>query len=35
MPEVPIGIKNGNCIKQVDIKIEEGTSNIKYSSNDC
>lgn len=33
MSEVTIGIKNCNCIKEAQIKIEEGTLNIKYGSN--
>lgn len=33
MSEIVIGIKNCNCIKEANIKIEEGTLNIKYGSN--
>lgn len=33
MGEVTIEIKNCNCIKSADIKLEEGTLNIKYGSN--
>lgn len=33
MSEVTIEIKNCNCIKEANIKIEEGTLNIKYGSN--
>lgn len=33
MGEVIIEIKNCNCIKSADIKLEEGTLNIKYGSN--
>ena len=33
MSEVTIKIKNCNCIKSADIKLEEGTLNIKYGSN--
>lgn len=33
MGEVTIEIKNCNCIKSADIKLEEGTLNIKYASN--
>lgn len=33
MSEVTIEIKNCNCIKETNIKIEEGTLNIKYGSN--
>ena len=33
MSEFTIGIRNCNCIKEADIKIEEGTLNIKYGSN--
>lgn len=33
MSEVTIEIKNCNCIKEADIKIEEGTLNIKYGPN--
>lgn len=33
MSEVTIEIKNCNCIKSADIKLEEGTLNIKYGSN--
>ena len=32
MGEVSIEIKNCNCIKKANIKIEEGTLNIKYGS---
>ncbi len=33
MSEIVIEIKNCNCIKEANIKIEEGTLNIKYGSN--
>lgn len=33
MGEVSIEIKNCNCIKKANIKIEEGTLNIKYGPN--
>lgn len=33
MGEVTIQIKNCNCIKEANIKIEEGKLNIKYGSN--
>lgn len=33
MSEIAIEIKNCNCIKEANIKIEEGTLNIKYGSN--
>ena len=33
MSEVAIEIKNCNCIKEANIKIEEGTLNIKYGPN--
>lgn len=33
MGEVTIEIKNCNCIKSANIKLEEGTLNIKYGSN--
>ena len=33
MSEVTIEIKNCNCIKEANIRIEEGTLNIKYGSN--
>ena len=33
MGEVTIEINNCNCIKSADIKLEEGTLNIKYGSN--
>jgi len=32
MSEVMIEIKNCNCIKEANIRIEEGTLNIKYGS---
>ena len=33
MGEVAIEIKNCNCIKEANIRVEEGTLNIKYGSN--
>lgn len=33
MSEVTIGIKNCNCIKEAEIKIKNGTLNIKYGAN--
>lgn len=33
MSEITISIKNCNCIKNADIKIDEGTLNIKYGPN--
>lgn len=33
MGEVAIEIKNCNCIKEANIRLEEGTLNIKYGSN--